>query len=186
MIRVNSKTEYYETSCASLRRCGDGLHISLAYSAAFGMGEKYDCLDHKGKKVINEVEEKFCFQGDKTYNPAPFFWTDAGWGLYADTCQTTVFDFSADAISIELPAGTEIVLFQGQPDQIVKEYMSLFGPAILPPEWAFGVWISANRWNTQREAEAQLEKLQKYGFPLRKRRGIPEASSPIVNFRIAK
>lgn len=166
MQRIHYTAQAFSFAGASFRWESSGkLVIRAAYAGAYGMGEKYDALNQKGRRVVNRVEEKFCFQGDKTYNPAPFFWTDAGWGLYADTCQTTVFDFSADTISIELPAGTEVVLFQGQPDQIIREYMSLFGPAILPPEWAFGVWISANRWNTQREAEAQLEKLQKYGFP---------------------
>ena len=39
--------------------------------------------------------------------------------------------------------------------------MSLSGPAILPPDWVFGPWISANHWKT----EKQIELLKKYQFP---------------------
>lgn len=165
MIRIPAKTEYYETSCASLRRCGDELRIRLAYSAAFGMGEKYDCLDHKGKKVINEVEEKFCFQGEKTYCPAPFFFTDSGFGLYADTTETTSFDFHEDEIVVSLPENADVVLFEGTPREIIAEYMVLGGRAVLPPEWAFGVWASANRWSKQSDVEDLLAKMETYGLP---------------------
>ena len=48
---------------------------------------------------------------------------------------------------------------------MIREYMSLFGPAVLPPEWTMGIWISANRWNTQKDVDDLLEKLKKYDFP---------------------
>jgi alpha-D-xyloside xylohydrolase len=35
----------------------------------------------------------------------------------------------------------------------------------LPPAWAFGPWISANGWNSDREVEAQLEAMQMYDYP---------------------
>lgn len=141
------------------------LTISLAYQGAYGMGERYDALNQKGRTVVNEVEEKFCFQGDKTYCPAPFFWTDTGFGLYAGTDEVTSFHFGEGSIEAELPLACEVVLFAGTPAQIIRDYMGLFGPAKLPPAWAFGPWISANRWNSQAEVEQQLQKLRQYGFP---------------------
>lgn len=162
MIRVSGKTEYCEMSGAALHRCGDELHISLSYSAAYGMGEKYDCLNHKGKKVVNEVIEKFCFQGDKTYCPAPFFFTDSGFGLFVDTTETTSFDFRESEIFVSLPENADIVLFEGTPGKIISEYMTLGGKAVLPPDWVFGVWASANRWSKQSDVEELLVKMEKY------------------------
>ena len=141
------------------------IKISLAYNGAYGMGEKYDCLNQKGKTVINKVQEKFCFQGEKTYCAAPFFWTDTGFGLYVDTCETTTFVFGEDYIEVEMPESAKIKTFSGTPEEILREYMSLFGKAVLPPEWVFGIWASANRWNTQKDVEELLEKLRKYDFP---------------------
>ena len=150
---------------AQISRSGDTIRVDLKYSAAFGMGEKYDCLNHKGKTVVNAVEEKFCFQGEKTYCPAPFFWTDSGFGFYADTTADTVFDFREESIIITLPADCDIVVFTGSPQGIISEYMSLFGKPVLPPEWAFGVWASANRWNKQADIDELLENLNKHRFP---------------------
>lgn len=141
------------------------IKIPLNYNGAYGMGEKYDCLNQKGKTVINKVQEKFCFQGDKTYCAAPFFWTDTGFGLYVDTCETTTFVFGEDYIEVEMPEDAKIVKFSGTPKEILKKYMSLFGKAVLPPEWALGIWVSANRWNKQSDVEELLEKLRKYDFP---------------------
>ncbi len=142
-----------------------GVCITLDYSGAYGMGEKYNGLNQKGKAVINNVVEKFCFQGDKTYNSAPFFWTDSGFGLYVDTYKETTFVFGEDTIEVHCEKETELVLFSGSPKEIVSEYMGLFGKAVLPPDWSFGVWISANRWNSEKETLEQIEKLQKYDFP---------------------
>lgn len=169
MQRISAKTEYAFFRApggpVAFHRLGGEVRISLTYHGAYGMGEKYDALNQKGKTVVNRVEEKFCFQGDKTYCTAPFFWTDTGFGLYADTCEVTTFRFEEAEILITLPETADIILFAGKPEQILREYMSLFGKAVLPPDWAFGPWISANRWCTQQQAEEQIEKLKEYGFP---------------------
>lgn len=163
------RISYQETEItfggAKLSRKGNTLTVRLAYQGAYGMGEKFDSLNQKGKTVVNQVVEKFCFQGDKTYCPAPFFWTDTGFGLYVDTCEVTSFTFGENCVTVSLPEKADVVLFSGTPETIIREYMSLFGPAVLPPEWTMGVWVSANRWNTQKDVEQLLEKLKKHDFP---------------------
>ena len=155
------KTEFdYKYGQGILIRQRKGIVVlKIKYKGAYGMGEKYDAVNQKGKKVINEVNEKFCFQGDKTYCPTPFFWTDSGVGVYVDTCYTSSFDFREDEIIIETPLDCKIVLFTGNPKEIVSSYMKIFGEAELPPEWVFGVWISANRWNNEELALKQIAKL---------------------------
>lgn len=165
MRKVSYKEKESSYGAAKLSRRGETLTIHLQYNGAYGMGEKFDSLNQKGHHVVNRVEEKFCFQGDKTYNPTPFFWTDTGFGLYVDTCETTEFDFAEDEIRVILPESADIVLFSGTPETILREYMSLFGPAQLPPEWALGIWVSANRWKKQADVEQLLEKLDTYDFP---------------------
>ena len=165
MKRISYATTEISFGNAELYRNGNHLTVHVPYNGAYGMGEKYDSLNQKGKTVINQVREKFCFQGDKTYCTTPFFWTDTGFGLYVDTCEVTTFDFGEKSIEITLPETAEVVLFSGTPEEMVREYMSLFGPAVLPPEWTMGIWISANRWNTQKDVDELLEKLKKYDFP---------------------
>lgn len=148
-----------------MKRHGGRMEITLSYLGVYGMGEKYDSLNQKGKTVTNQVQEKFCFQEDKTYCPAPFFWTDSGFGLYVDTCEITSFTFGENLITVTLPESADVVAFTGSPERIVREYMGLFGPALLPPEWAFGVWVSANRWSSQKDVEELTDKLRRFDFP---------------------
>ena len=165
MLRVSCQTKALSFGGAALCRKGDTLGIRLTYRGAYGMGEKYDALNQKGHRVVNQVQEKFCFQGEKTYCPAPFFWTDTGFGLYADTCETTVFSFEEGYIEVTIPETADVVLFSGTPEEMVREYMQLFGSAVLPPEWALGIWVSANRWNSQQDVLELVRKLQDYDFP---------------------
>ncbi|MBQ7371360.1 MAG: hypothetical protein IJW67_05690, partial [Blautia sp.] len=49
--------------------------------------------------------------------------------------------------------------------EIIAAYMRLFGAAVLPPKYVFGVWISANHWNTQADVEKQIRNLETYDYP---------------------
>lgn len=166
MKRISHTEKEISYGNAVLHRDGEKLLVSLQYNGAYGMGEKYDSLNQKGKTVVNQVREKFCFQGDKTYCATPFFWTDTGFGLYVDTCETTTFAFAEDHIEVTLPTDADIVLFSGTPEAMIREYMGMFGSAVLPPEWALGVWVSANRWNSQKDVEQLLARLKKHVFPV--------------------
>lgn len=165
MKRISYQIQKISCGGADLCRTGDKLIIQLNYNGAYGMGEKFDSLNQKGKTVINQVQEKFCFQGAKTYCTTPFFWTDTGFGLYVDTCEVTTFAFREDSIEVTLPEKADVVVFSGTPETMIREYMRLSGPAVLPPEWTMGLWVSANRWNTQKDVEDLLVKLKKYDFP---------------------
>ena len=142
------------------------LTASLCYDGAYGMGEKYNAVNQKGRTAVNEVEEKFCFQGEKTYCPAPFFWTNTGFGLYAATDERTSFRFGENEIRAELPANCRLILFAGSPGEIIRDYMALFGPAKVPPKWAFGPWISANHWDSQEKVEHAAAQAEAHGFPV--------------------
>jgi alpha-D-xyloside xylohydrolase len=39
------------------------------------------------------------------------------------------------------------------------------GEPVLPPDWAFGPWVSANRWKSQKDVEEQLDKIEQSGYP---------------------
>ncbi len=165
MKRISHLTKEEYFGKAKIERNGGKMNIRLSYQGAYGMGEKYDSLNQKGKTVINQVQEEFCFQGDKTYCAAPFFWTDSGFGLYVDTCEVSEFSFQGEYIEVTLPESADVIVFSGTPETIIREYMSLFGQAVLPPEWILGIWVSANRWNCQKQVEELVEKLRTHDFP---------------------
>ena len=151
---------------AELHADGADLRISLPYAAAYGAGERFNTLNLKNHDIHIAVEEKFCEQGDKSYCPMPFFFTDSGFGIYVASGAVMHFHFGDDLITLsDIPQGTELTLFSGYPQSIIAEYMSIFSRAALPPEWAFKPWISANCWNTQAIALHQLMQLKKHDFP---------------------
>ena len=141
------------------------LAVQLAYGGAYGLGEKFNGLNQKGKTAVSRVEEQFCNQGEKTYCPVPFFVTDSGFALFADTDAVTVFHFDADEIRVECPADAVLWLGGGAPAELLGAFMRLTGPAALPPKWAFAPWISANHWHTQAQVEQQISDLAQYGYP---------------------
>ena len=77
------------------------------YKFAGGLGERFNGLNQKGKSYLNEVEEKFCNQGDKAYIASPFFLTDAGFGISIDTDEPLQIDFLDDKIVCWLPFSAE-------------------------------------------------------------------------------
>ena len=142
----------------------DELRIEVPYAGAYGMGEKFNGLNQKGNTVVNQVIEHFCHQGEYTYLTAPFFVTDTGLGIYIETDKKTVFSFQENIVC-EIPADAAVYVFIGAVDEVISAYMKLLGEAKLPPKYAFGVWISANHWNSQQDVENQMKYLEKYQFP---------------------
>ncbi len=142
----------------------DCLQIKVPYAGAYGMGEKFNGLNQKGNTVVNQVIEHFCHQENNTYLTAPFFVTDTGLGIYIDTEKKTVFSFK-ETIACELPYDAAVYVFAGAVDEVIAAYMKLLGEAKLPPKYAFGVWISANHWNSQQDVERQMQYLEQYQFP---------------------
>ena len=135
-------------------------------SGVFGLGERYDAVNYLGRTAVNAVEEKFCRQGDRTYCPMPFFWTDCGLGVYAQTARVTGFEFAPGVFTLHLPEECALHVFAGTPEEIVAEYMRLTGEAVLPPAWAFGPWISANHWDSREKLEQALDEAESRGFPV--------------------
>ena len=146
----------------------DGIEVRIAhgYAGAFGLGERYDALNYLGKTAVNAVEEKFCRQGDKTYCPMPFFWTDSGLGVYAETARVTRFELGRGPITLHLPEGCALHVFSGSPEEIVAAYMRLTGEPVLPPDWVFGPWISANHWDSREKLERAVAQAEEHGFPV--------------------
>ena len=98
----------------------DILYIDVPYAGAYGMGEKYNGLNQKGKTAVNQVVEKFCRQGENTYLAAPFFVTDTGLGIYVETAEKTEFRFR-ETIECEIPAEAAVHVFTGTIEEIIYE-----------------------------------------------------------------
>ena len=142
----------------------------------YGFGEKFDRINQKGLAPKSHVVEQFTNQQEKTYIPMPFFFSEKGYGFYRDTSYHSDFFLnpvdSTDLVDVKIECLCkrrgllfDDYIFLGKPSFILKEFHKLTGAPALPPKWAFGPWISANGWNTQEEAQEQIEQLNYHSIP---------------------
>ena len=143
--------------------------ISHEYHCVYGLGERFDRINQKGHAVTAEVTEKFCNQGNVSYCPIPFFFTDNNFGLFIDTYTVTNYSFYNEMIirinkdsKGQLPI---IYFFYGSPAEILMNYSKITGNPVMVPKWSFGPWMSANRWHSEEEVITQLENMKKYKMP---------------------
>lgn len=132
----------------------------------WGTGERFDSVDQQGRGSCGQVVEHFTKQGPWTYLPVPFFMTDAGFGYYQDSACNVSIRFEEDIrIASWLLSGRKEFWLMGTPAGQLSTYMQKTGSAEVPPEWAFGLWISANGWKNDRDVDAQLKALRTYRCP---------------------
>ncbi len=147
-------------------RDGVGFSYDCDATVAYGMGERFDGVDRMGKRTECTIIEKFTNQGGKTYFPLPFFFCNDGHGLFVQTDAAATFALTKGHVEVSLPAGEYDAFFLfGSPRDIVSQFVKMTGAPALPPKWAFGPWISANRWNKQSDVEEQVEILSETGYP---------------------
>lgn len=150
---------------AQIRRTeAEKLVIDVPYQGVYGLGEKFDSVNQKGKTVETQVIEKFCNQGNISYCVTPFFITDSGLGIYIKTGKKTVISLQ-DEIICEIPKEAEVTVFTGSIGEIIQDYVDLFQKPKLPPRYAFGIWVSANHWNCEADVDRLLAELEEYRFP---------------------
>ena len=140
----------------------------LAAKSILGTGERFDAVNQKGRGSNGRVVEKFTRQGDQTYLPMPFFLTEQGFGWHRDSVISAEFSFGEDFTITQETEGSLYTLDRillGEPQTVLKKFIDHTGAPALPPDWAFGLWISANGWSNEGEVRAQLNALRELDYP---------------------
>lgn len=141
-----------------------------------GFGERYDYLDQRGRDVHNYVYNQYRNQGSthRTYLSVPFFTNSAGYGISIPSNRYSVFNLGthlSDMAGFTVDTGgglnstADYYFYTGSRKEILNDYTARTGRPKLPPKWAFGLWMSANEWNTQDEVEAELANVRDYDIP---------------------
>ena len=134
----------------------------------WGTGERYHAVDLRSSFSDGIVTEKFTQQGEQTYLSIPFFMTEQHLGCFVDSSIPVGMDFR-DGFSLQKKVKGNTLLhetwFFGAPQALLQQFIQITGTPVLPPDWAFGVWISANGWNNDAEVETQLAALKHYDYP---------------------
>ncbi len=158
----------------TVREKADGTITSVSQrgmlnaSYVWGTGERFDHVNQRQHGSNGRVVEKFTHQGDQTYLPIPFFMTEKGFGWSGGGSIPIQLDFSNEFTMTRAVNGQQLFddcLYFGTTKQMLSAFIKKTGKPVLPPEWAFGTWISANGWNCDDEVDAQLEALKTYDYP---------------------
>jgi alpha-D-xyloside xylohydrolase len=152
-----------------LERAINGISVlsyDCAATVAYGMGERFDGVDRMGKTTECTIIEQFTHQGEHTYFPLPFFFCNDGHGVFVQSDAAASIALSRGHVEITLPEGDcDVFFFYGTPREMIAQFVEQTGDIALPPDWAFGPWVSANRWKSQRDVEEQLDKIESSGYP---------------------
>ncbi|HRF47734.1 MAG TPA: glycoside hydrolase family 31 protein [Anaerolineales bacterium] len=137
--------------------------------AFYGFGERFNALDQRGEAIDSIVYEEYKNQGRRTYLPVPFFVSSLGYGAHLVTSRRAYFDLAADApdrATVAVEDDTlRLELTAGSPKEVVPAFVKRVGKAVLPPKWAFGLWMSSNEWNSQAAVAEQVALTEYHGIP---------------------
>jgi alpha-glucosidase (family GH31 glycosyl hydrolase) len=139
-----------------------------------GLGERYNAFNLRGSKLDASVYEQYKNQDIHTYLPVPFFLSSQRYGFYLETARYSTFDFAASQSNqwqVQAETGSQACInFHVYAGAEPKENLRLFSRQVglpqLPPDWAFGHWISSNEWNNQKTVLEQLRLSQLHDIPV--------------------
>lgn len=146
---------------------------SPADEGFFGLGERYNAFNLRGSVLDASVYEQYKNQGIHTYIPVPFFLSSRGYGFYLETARFSAFDLAASQpdhwtcrAGLGPQASIDFHLYLGAgPRENLNLFSHQVGLPSLPPDWAFGHWISSNEWNSQASVLDQVRLSQLHDIP---------------------
>jgi alpha-D-xyloside xylohydrolase len=108
---------------------------------------------------------------ERAYKNVPFFVSSRGYGIFVDSITRVNFDMAASnnaTFSIVVPdtALDYYVIVGSDPKTIITRYAELVGMPILPPKWAFGLWMSSGfQRDSQEEVLRRARSIREHGVP---------------------
>jgi alpha-D-xyloside xylohydrolase len=136
----------------------------------FGLGERFDVLDHAHTVVKNLSMDNAGVKGSSSYKPIPFFMSTTGYGLWVDTTGEATFDMNAserDEVVVDVMAAKlRIVLFAGPEfPGILERFTGQAGRAVVPPYWAFAPWKARDYYQNAAQVAEDVDKTRELGLP---------------------
>ncbi len=141
----------------------------------YGFGERFNALDQRGQILDVRVYEQYKNHGLRTYMPMPLFISSMGYGLLVRNLRYSVFDLAhldPDRWMLKTELGDEtqvsldiLLSDRTQLLNLVARLNALTGLPMLPPSWAFGLWMSGNEWNNQARVEEVVNQHQQNAIP---------------------
>lgn len=149
------------------------LHVAALPPAArvYGGGESFQGPDLRGRLRRGVNLECHGVAGtDLSYLTVPFFWTDAGWGVFAHTGAPVTADLGAthaDVAAVAVPGpGLDLFVLTGTPSALLQRYLAVTGRPGRFPDWALGVWTSRCSYLSADEVDDVVRRYEEADCPL--------------------
>ncbi|MBC2900628.1 alpha-xylosidase [Streptomyces cupreus] len=136
----------------------------------YGLGERFTGPDLRGQSVECWIQDAQGSTGTRSYKAVPYLLSSRGYAVLVDTTTAAVFDLAhsnTGAWSMTVPDELlDYYVITGTPAECLAVYRDLTGPALLPPKWAFGPWISGGfRQDTANEVRERARRIREHRFP---------------------
>lgn len=114
----------------------------------YGFGEKFTDFDKRGQWLEMWQYNALGVHTERAYKNVPFFISTRGYGFFVDSITCVRFDMAVSNHSIFSPVVPDsaldyYVIVGPELKTIITRYASLVSFPILPPKWAFGLWMSS-------------------------------------------
>jgi alpha-D-xyloside xylohydrolase len=139
-------------------------------SSYFGLGERFDRLNHAHTVVRNGSRDAGNAKGTNTYQPVPFFMSLRGYGLWVDTTSEATFDFNLterNRVRVKTYGrNLRLVLIEGPRFPLILDrFTALVGRQELPPYWAFAPWKARDYHRNRQEVDEDVDRYRALGLP---------------------
>ena len=138
----------------------------------YGTGERFDCVNQRGKKLQIYAVDRWCQTKGNSYIPIPFLLSSEGNALLMNRYEHSVFDICSskkDEIIIEQKyAPVDLYVFTGSsPADTLAAYCRLTGFAPMPPEWSFGTLVCRYHpeFQTKEGVFSMIDAMKENDFP---------------------
>lgn len=133
--------------------------------AVYGLGQtQTDRLNQRNRKVY--MRQK---QHEGGYAYIPIMQSSKGYGIFWDNNSPTTFNDNPQEMSFESEVGECIdyyFMYGPSADGVIAQIRNLTGQAPMFPLWSFGFFQSKERYQSQEETMAVVDKYRELGVPL--------------------
>lgn len=122
----------------------------------YGFGEKFTDFNKRGQTVHCWQTDALSTNTEQSYKNHPFFISSRGYAVLLNSYTRSRFDMGtvsgvAYNMEVEDKYLDYIILFDGNPKALLKDYVSMTGEIPMIPKWAFGLWMSKCSYRSQEE-----------------------------------
>ena len=148
LVRINKTTGLFaigyggdvvsQTAPVEFNKNGYDLHLSMRPDEYFfGGGVQNGRFSHRGQKI--DIVNTNSWTDGGVCSPAPFFWSNAGYGVLCHTFKPGCYDFTGKEMLIHHDDDYLDVffMFDNTPVALLNDYYQLTGHPVLLPKFAF-------------------------------------------------